>query len=184
MSARGDGAGARSTTASSIMRTPKLVSAEPTNTGVDSPARNDGDVDVGADRVEQRRSRRRPSARPGPPRRRPRRRGDDLLGRQRRAAVRAGEADVRRRCGGRSRRAGRRPSPTGHVAGVGRSPIWASISSSSSSGSRPGRSNLLRNVSTGSRRVRQTSNSLRVCASMPLAASSTITTASTAASTR
>ena len=28
--------------------------------------------------------------------------------------------------------------PTGHVAGVGRSPIWASISSSSSSGSRPG----------------------------------------------
>ena len=41
--------------------------------------------------------------------------------------------------------------PTGHVAGVGRSPIWASISSSSSSGSRPGRSYLLRNVSTGRR---------------------------------
>ena len=39
--------------------------------------------------------------------------------------------------------------PTGHVTGVGRRPIWASISSSSSSGSRPGRSYLLRNVSTG-----------------------------------
>ena len=45
--------------------------------------------------------------------------------------------------------------PTGHVAGVGRSPICASISSSSSSGSRPGRSHLLRNVSTG-RRARPT----------------------------
>ena len=58
--------------------------------------------------------------------------------------------------------------PTGHVAGVGRKPIWASISSSSSSGSRPGRSYLLRNVSTGSRRARQTSNSLSVWDSMPL----------------
>ena len=35
------------------MRTPKLVSAEPTNTGVESPARNDAQVDVGADGVEQ-----------------------------------------------------------------------------------------------------------------------------------
>ena len=74
--------------------------------------------------------------------------------------------------------------PTGHVAGVGRRPIWASISSSSSSGSRPGRSYLLRNVSTGRRRARQTSNSLSVWDSMPLAVSSTITTASTPASTR
>ena len=74
--------------------------------------------------------------------------------------------------------------PTGHVAGVGRSPIWASISSSSSSGSRPGRSYLLRNVSTGRRRARHTSNSLSVWVSMPLAVSSTITTASTPASTR
>ena len=41
MSARGVGDGARSTMASRIMRTPKLVSAEPTNTGVESPARND-----------------------------------------------------------------------------------------------------------------------------------------------
>ena len=37
---RGVGAGARSTTASSSSRTPKFVSAEPKNTGVDSPARN------------------------------------------------------------------------------------------------------------------------------------------------
>ena len=74
--------------------------------------------------------------------------------------------------------------PTGHVAGVGRRPMRVSISSSSASGSSPGRSYLLRNVSTGKRRARQTSNSLSVWASMPLAESSTIATASTPASTR
>ena len=74
--------------------------------------------------------------------------------------------------------------PTGHVTGVARSWIWSSISSMSSSGSRPGRSYLLRNVRIGMFRARQTSNSLSVCASMPLATSSTITAASAAASTR
>jgi hypothetical protein len=49
---------------------------------------------------------------------------------------------------------------------------------------RPGRSYLLRNVITGRFRERHTWNNFRVCASMPLAASSTITTASTADSTR
>ncbi len=39
-------------------------------------------------------------------------------------------------------------------------------------------------VSTGSRRSLQTSNSLRVCDSMPFAASITITTPSTAKSVR
>ena len=48
----------------------------------------------------------------------------------------------------------------------------------------PGRSHLLMNVSSGRPRSRQTSNSLSVWGSMPLAASSTITAASAAASTR
>ena len=74
--------------------------------------------------------------------------------------------------------------PTGQVTGVVRSPIMRSISSSSSSGSRPGRSYLLRNVITGRLRERQTSNSFSVWGSIPLALSSTITTASTADSTR
>ena len=74
--------------------------------------------------------------------------------------------------------------PTGHVIGEGVTPICASISSSSSSASRPGRSHLLMNVSSGRPRARHTSNSLSVWGSMPLAASSTMTAASAAASTR
>ena len=46
--------------------------------------------------------------------------------------------------------------PTGHVAGVGRKPICCSTSSNSSSGSRPGRSYLLKKVRTGKLRERQT----------------------------
>ncbi len=76
------------------------------------------------------------------------------------------------------------PLPTGQVTGVGRRLICASISSSSSSGSRDGRSYLLRKVSTGRLRERHTWNNFSVWLSMPFAASSTITTASTAASTR
>jgi len=52
-----------------------------------------------------------------------------------------------------------------------------SMSSSSSSGSRAGRSNLLTKVRIGSRWRRQTSNSLRVCPSTPFAASITMTDA-------
>ena len=74
--------------------------------------------------------------------------------------------------------------PTGQVIGVAGSPICSSISSSSSSGSSPGRSHLLTKVMRGMPRVRQTSKSLSVCGSMPFAASSTITAASAAASTR
>ena len=98
--ARGDGDGARSITASSSSRTPKLVSADPTNTGVDSPARNEG------------RSTSAPTASSSAqlvdgvlPRRALLGGGDvgrhDELGRQRRAAVGAGEAHVVAACGGR-----------------------------------------------------------------------------------
>ena len=51
--ARGVGDGARSTTPSSSRRTPKLVSAEPKNTGVVSPARNASCVEVVPDGAEQ-----------------------------------------------------------------------------------------------------------------------------------
>ena len=59
-----------------------------------------------------------------------------------------------------------------------------SISSSSSSGCRAGRSSLFMKVKMGMPRIRQISKSLRVWVSMPLAASMTMMTASTAMSTR
>ena len=60
----------------------------------------------------------------------------------------------------------------------------SATSSSRSNGSRPSRSTLLMKVMIGTSRRRQTSNNLRVCASMPLAASITITALSTAVSVR
>ncbi len=74
--------------------------------------------------------------------------------------------------------------PTGHVNGVGCSPMRAWISSSSSRASRPGRSHLLITVMIGMPRCRHTWNSLRVCGSRPFAASMSITAQSTALSTR
>ena len=76
------------------------------------------------------------------------------------------------------------PWPTGQVIGTQGMPSSRSISSSSSSGSRTSRSILLTKVMIGVSRWRQTSNSLRVCASTPLAASITISAESTAVSTR
>ena len=74
--------------------------------------------------------------------------------------------------------------PTGHVSGVGRSPIRAWISSISSRAWRPGRSHLLITVMIGIRRCLQTWNSFSVCGSRPFAASMSITAESTAVSTR
>ena len=74
--------------------------------------------------------------------------------------------------------------PIGQLAGVASSASVCSISSSRSNGSRPSRSSLLMKVMIGTSRRRQTSNSLRVCSSMPLAASMTITALSTAVSVR
>ena len=74
--------------------------------------------------------------------------------------------------------------PIGQLAGVVSSARVCSISSSRSKGSRPSRSSLLMKVMIGTSRSRHTSNSLRVCASMPLRASSTMTAESTAVSVR
>jgi hypothetical protein len=182
-SRRRAGRGTRSITASSSRRTPKLVRAEPKNTGVVSPARNSLVV-VGADLVEQLELLVGVGPQlallglgPGGV--------DVLLGGDRVAPPGgAGEADevtpVARSITPRKSPA----MPTGQVTGVGIRPSWLSISSSSSSGSRPGRSHLLMKVRSGRPRSRHTSNSFRVCGSMPLAASSTMTAPSQAASTR
>ena len=77
-----------------------------------------------------------------------------------------------------------RPRPTGQFTGAVSSASVFSISSSRSNGSRLSRSILLMKVMIGMSRSRQTSNSLRVRASMPLAASITMTAESTAVSVR
>ncbi len=72
----------------------------------------------------------------------------------------------------------------GQLAGVTSSASVCSTSSSSSNGSFASRSILLMKVVIGISRKRHTSNNLRVCRSIPLAASSTITALSTAESVR
>ena len=74
--------------------------------------------------------------------------------------------------------------PIGQVTGAQSIFSTDSISSRMSTGSRTSRSILLTKVMIGVLRRRHTSSSLMVCASTPLAASITITAASTAVSTR
>ncbi|MCY1465163.1 hypothetical protein D9M71_832740 [compost metagenome] len=76
------------------------------------------------------------------------------------------------------------PMPTGQENGTASMPRWPSISDSSSSGSRTSRSILLMNVMMGVLRARQTCSRRMVWGSTPLAASITISAASTAVSTR
>mmetsp|Transcript_5583 Transcript_5583/g.10557 ORF Transcript_5583/g.10557 Transcript_5583/m.10557 type:complete len:206 (-) Transcript_5583:504-1121(-) len=76
------------------------------------------------------------------------------------------------------------PSPMGHTTGKHVSPNSFSIWSMSSRGSRLGRSSLLQKVKMGSLERRQTSRSLRVCGSSPLAASMRHTALSQAAKVR
>ena len=80
-----------------------------------------------------------------------------------------------RRCKDRSTPLKFSPMPAGHTMGAVSIWSWSEISSSSSKGSRASRSILLMKVMMGMSRRRQTSNSLRVWVSMPLAASITIT---------
>ncbi len=76
------------------------------------------------------------------------------------------------------------PLPRGQMTGEAWMPRTASSSSMSANGLRVGRSHLFMNVKIGIPRRRHTSKSLRVWASTPLAASITMSTASTAVSTR
>ncbi len=74
--------------------------------------------------------------------------------------------------------------PTGQLTGIASRSSTLERWSRISSGSMPGRSYLLTNVSSGILRARATSNSRSVCGSTPFAASISITAASTADSTR
>ena len=74
--------------------------------------------------------------------------------------------------------------PIGQVTGAHWMPSTFSTSSSSSIGSRPSRSSLLTKVKIGVLRRRQTSISLIVRSSTPLAQSITISAESTAVSVR
>src|SRR5579871_510849 len=77
-----------------------------------------------------------------------------------------------------------RPMPIGQVIGAHLRPSTRSMSSSSSTGSRPSRSSLLTKVMIGVSRSRQTSISLMVRSSTPFAQSMTISAESTAVSVR
>ena len=156
---RGAGDGAKSTTASSRSRTPKLVSADPKNTGVTSPARNPlRSISVPSASSSSNSSL--ASCQPlvdgstwsiG-----------DLCSSDSVApwAVRSYLMKVFE---SRSTIPFRSPgTPTGHDIGVGSSCNIFSISSMSSSGGRPGRSHLLTKVRMGTSRCRQTSNSFKV----------------------
>ena len=77
-----------------------------------------------------------------------------------------------------------RPMPIGQLAGVTSMARFSWISSMMSKVSRASRSILLQKVRIGRSRRRQTSKSLRVWDSTPLAPSITITAASTAVSVR
>ena len=77
-----------------------------------------------------------------------------------------------------------RPMPMGQVSGAVLMRSTLSISSSSSMGGRPSRSSLLMKVMIGVSRSRQTSMSLMVRSSTPLAQSMTMSAESTAVSVR
>ncbi len=169
-------------TASSRCRTPKLVRAEPTNTGEVIPARNvSGSWEASTASSRPISSIAADQALPS---------SSAALSADISSSgaiaeprtVRVKRVNVPSR---RSMTPRKSPEmPTGHVTGVGFRPICSSISSRSSRGSLPGRSYLLRKVITGSPRSRQTSKSFKVWGSMPFAESSTITTESTAERTR
>ena len=77
-----------------------------------------------------------------------------------------------------------RPIPTGQENGTASMPKCDSTSASTSKGGWTSRSSLLMNVMIGVLRARQTSNNRIVCGSTPLAASITMSAASTAVNTR
>jgi len=179
---RGPGGGASSTSASRRACTPKLRTAEANSTGVVRPARKDSwswsaPVASSSEASSSAASHAAPS------------RAAACSGVNRSSgAMRAPPAVwVYRTYSPVARSTTPRKSPampTGQVRGVGVSPVRSAISSISSRGSRPGRSHLFTTVMIGMPRCLQTANSFMVWGSRPLAASMSMTAASTAASTR
>ena len=181
---RAPGAGARFTSASSTSCTPKLLMAEPKNIGVWRPSRKASSSNAGAAA---------PSSSISPcdwPQPMPKR---SALAGLSRSVMTSSSPPARSSPGANTRICFLRrsttppnslPMPTGHVNGTTLMPSSRSISSIRASGSCTSRSILLTNVRMGVLRARQTCNSRRVCGSTPLAASITISAASTAVSTR
>ena len=179
---RGRGAGASRSTASSSRRTPKFETADPKKTGVQAPRAN-----ASASNCEPAASRSSSSscavlhASPS------RASACSGVSSSSGAAVAPPAVRVNRWNVPVERSTTPRKSPgmpTGQVAATGAMPSTDSTWSSISSGSMPGRSYLLTNVRSGMPRARATSNSRRVCGSTPRAASSSMTAASAALSTR
>ena len=181
---RGCGGGAQSTSARSTSRTPKLLMPEPKNTGLCVPARKRSRLKgseapctrstlsrawpISSGKSSSRRGLARPSMSSAS------------------SLTRSSPGVKRIRRSSSSEYTPRKvlPMPIGQVTGAQSSLSTLSISPSSSIGSRTSRSILLTKVMMGVLRRRQTSSSLMVWASTPLAASITITAASTAVSTR
>ena len=97
---------------------------------------------------------------------------------------RRARTDAALRSAGRTRPGTRTPCRAASSSETRRCRAPAPAHRAARAGPSSGRSSLFMNVKIGMSRRRQTSKSLRVCVSMPLAASITITTASTAVSTR
>ena len=179
-SGRAAAAGARSTRTSSSRPTPKLSTAEPNSTGVVAPARNASSWSCAVSQQLDLVLRPAPASPRGPPRPRRRRgapRGDG------RAAGGAGEAASSPSA--RSSTPAKSPAmPTGQVSGVGVRPVRVVDLVHQLQGVQARAVPLVDHGDDREPRRRQTSNSFIVWASRPLAASTSMTAASTAASTR
>ena len=181
---REPGAGARSTSVFKISRTPKLLMAEPKNTGDWRPAKNSFRSKAGMAFLTKSTSAKASSNAS------PKRSFRDGSSRARIVL----ESSVTRSSPALKRRiwwlmisitpAKDLPIPTGQVKGTTDMPKAVSISSIRSRGLLTSRSILLMNVTNGVCRARHTSIKRRVCGSTPLAASITIRAESTAVNTR
>ncbi len=182
---RGRGGGARRSRCSRNGPTPKLVIAEPKKNGVTSPARKSSTLHSSPASATNSSSSKNSSSTSGST-------WSFRVGSSR-SRITSGASSVPpttrwNRCTRWVERSNtprkRSPEPMGQFIGTVRMSKVLAISSSSSSGSRAGRSHLLTKVSTGRRRRRHTSNRRRVRGSTPLAPSMSMTAESTADSVR
>ena len=165
--ARGRGAGASRSTASSSRRTPKFETAEPKKTGVQAPRENASGSNCAP--AASRSSSSSCAVLHASPSRASACSGVRISSG---AAVAPPGVRVKRWNAPVERSTTPRKSPgipTGQVAATGAMPSTDSTWSSISSGSMPGRSYLLMNVRSGMPRARATSKSRSVCGSTPLA---------------
>ena len=184
MAALAPGCGARSTSASSTSRTPKLLTAEPNSIGVCVPCRKASLSKAGE--APSTSSISSLAALHSMPKR------SALAGLSMPASTssspprRSSPAANTRIWSSRRSYTPRKvlPMPTGQVKGTTVMPSSRSISSIRSSGAFTSRSILLTKVMMGVLRERQTCSRRRVCGSTPLPASITMSAASTAVSTR